>query len=236
MKIEDVEGIGPTFAQKLQAAGVNTTDDLLDRGGTKAGRASLASASGLTETQLLEWVNHADLMRINGVGLGVRRPARSRRRRLVRRAGAAERGEPRPDVPGARRRAAELDSPDPVRGDGREVDRRGEVDGVRRRPLTAARGSPASRRPPGRAPQARILAPRAHATSWTDLTGSMARNRARSAQFSRPASNTCRQTCRKTSHVLAPRESVRRGGGEFKRPAGTAGRCRCEGLPLCLDG
>ena len=68
MKIEDVEGIGPIFAQKLQAAGVNTTDDLLDRGGTKAGRASLASASGLTETQLLEWVNHADLMRINGVG------------------------------------------------------------------------------------------------------------------------------------------------------------------------
>ena len=68
MKIEDVEGIGPVFAQKLQAAGVNTTDDLLDRGGTKAGRASLASASGLTETQLLEWVNHADLMRINGVG------------------------------------------------------------------------------------------------------------------------------------------------------------------------
>ena len=68
MKIEDVEGIGPIFAQKLQAAGVSTTDDLLDRGGTKAGRASLASASGLTETQLLEWVNHADLMRINGVG------------------------------------------------------------------------------------------------------------------------------------------------------------------------
>ena len=68
MKIEDVEGIGPIFAQKLQAAGVNTTDDLLERGGNQAGRASLASASGLTETQLLEWVNHADLMRINGVG------------------------------------------------------------------------------------------------------------------------------------------------------------------------
>ena len=68
MKIEDVEGIGPIFAQKLQAAGVNTTDELLDRGGSKAGRARLASASGLTETQLLEWVNHADLMRISGVG------------------------------------------------------------------------------------------------------------------------------------------------------------------------
>jgi predicted flap endonuclease-1-like 5' DNA nuclease len=68
MKIEDVEGIGPVFAEKLKAAGVATTDDLLDRGGSKAGRASLASASGLTETQLLEWVNHADLMRISGVG------------------------------------------------------------------------------------------------------------------------------------------------------------------------
>ena len=68
MEVEDVEGIGPIFAQKLKAAGVNTTDDLLDRGGSKSGRASLASASGLTETQLLEWVNHADLMRINGVG------------------------------------------------------------------------------------------------------------------------------------------------------------------------
>ena len=68
MKIEDVEGIGPVFAQKLKAAGVDTTDELLDRGGSKSGRANLAAASGLTETQLLEWVNHADLMRLNGVG------------------------------------------------------------------------------------------------------------------------------------------------------------------------
>jgi predicted flap endonuclease-1-like 5' DNA nuclease len=68
MKIEDVEGIGPVFAQKLQAAGVNATDELLARGGSKSGRANLAAASGLTETQLLEWVNHADLMRLNGVG------------------------------------------------------------------------------------------------------------------------------------------------------------------------
>jgi predicted flap endonuclease-1-like 5' DNA nuclease len=68
MKIQDVEGIGPVFAQKLQAAGVDTTDELLARGGSKSGRANLAAASGLTETQLLEWVNHADLMRLNGVG------------------------------------------------------------------------------------------------------------------------------------------------------------------------
>ena len=68
MKIQDVEGIGPVFAEKLKAAGVDTTDELLARGGSKSGRANLSAASGLTETQLLEWVNHADLMRINGVG------------------------------------------------------------------------------------------------------------------------------------------------------------------------
>ena len=68
MKIQDVEGIGPVFAEKLKAAGVDTTDELLERGGSKSGRANLAAASGLTETQLLEWVNHADLMRLNGVG------------------------------------------------------------------------------------------------------------------------------------------------------------------------
>jgi predicted flap endonuclease-1-like 5' DNA nuclease len=68
MKIQDVEGIGPVFAEKLKAAGVDTTDELLERGGSSAGRASLAAASGITEKELLEWVNHTDLMRLNGVG------------------------------------------------------------------------------------------------------------------------------------------------------------------------
>jgi predicted flap endonuclease-1-like 5' DNA nuclease len=68
MKIEDVEGIGPTFAAKLTAAGVATTDDLLDRGATAAGRDKLSEATGISERMLLEWVNHADLMRIDGVG------------------------------------------------------------------------------------------------------------------------------------------------------------------------
>jgi predicted flap endonuclease-1-like 5' DNA nuclease len=68
MKIQDVEGIGPAFADRLKAAGVDTTDELLQRGGNSAGRANLAAASGITEKQLLEWVNHADLMRLDGVG------------------------------------------------------------------------------------------------------------------------------------------------------------------------
>jgi predicted flap endonuclease-1-like 5' DNA nuclease len=68
LKIIDIEGIGPAFAEKLQAAGCQTTDDLLRAGATKAGRASLAAQTGINEGMILEWVNAADLMRINGVG------------------------------------------------------------------------------------------------------------------------------------------------------------------------
>ena len=68
MKIEEVEGIGPGFAQKLMAAGVATTDALLEQAGSSAGRDKLSEATGISEKQLLEWVNHDDLMRINGVG------------------------------------------------------------------------------------------------------------------------------------------------------------------------
>jgi predicted flap endonuclease-1-like 5' DNA nuclease len=68
MKIEDVEGIGPAWAEKLVAAGVKSTDDLLMAGGSSSGRERLEAATGISSKRLLEWVNHVDLMRINGVG------------------------------------------------------------------------------------------------------------------------------------------------------------------------
>jgi predicted flap endonuclease-1-like 5' DNA nuclease len=68
MKIEDVEGIGPTYAGKLGAAGVTSTDDLLERGAKPGGRQALEEATGIAHSLILEWVNHVDLMRINGVG------------------------------------------------------------------------------------------------------------------------------------------------------------------------
>ncbi|HEY7131880.1 MAG TPA: DUF4332 domain-containing protein [Candidatus Limnocylindrales bacterium] len=67
MNIVDVEGIGPAYAEKLSSAGVGTTEALLERGGTAAGRSALAAATGIPEALLLEWVNHVDLMRISGV-------------------------------------------------------------------------------------------------------------------------------------------------------------------------
>jgi predicted flap endonuclease-1-like 5' DNA nuclease len=68
MKIEDVEGIGPAWAEKLTAAGVQTTDDLLMAGGSAGGRDRLEAATGISGKRILEWVNHVDLMRIRGVG------------------------------------------------------------------------------------------------------------------------------------------------------------------------
>lgn len=67
-KIEDIEGIGPAYAAKLQEAGVNTVEALLEEGGAPAGRKDLAEKIGINPALILEWVNHADLYRIHGVG------------------------------------------------------------------------------------------------------------------------------------------------------------------------
>ena len=67
-KIEEVEGIGPEFGNKLRDVDIQTTDDLLRRCGDKKGREGVSTETGISEKHLLEWVNLADLMRINGVG------------------------------------------------------------------------------------------------------------------------------------------------------------------------
>lgn len=67
-KIIDIEGIGPKYAEKLQAAGIKTSADLLEKGKTVKGRKELAEATGISGKRILTWVNHCDLYRINGVG------------------------------------------------------------------------------------------------------------------------------------------------------------------------
>ena len=67
-KIDTIEGIGPTYAGKLTEAGIETVEAFLERGASRAGRAGIAEATGLSEKQVLKWVNMADLMRIKGVG------------------------------------------------------------------------------------------------------------------------------------------------------------------------
>lgn len=67
-KIEEIEGIGGTYGEKLSGAGIATTEGLLEACGTPAGRKSLAESAEISEKMLLTWANMADLMRINGVG------------------------------------------------------------------------------------------------------------------------------------------------------------------------
>jgi predicted flap endonuclease-1-like 5' DNA nuclease len=67
-KLEYVEGIGPAYAEKLQAVGINNVLDLLHRGATRKGRLELVEATGITGKLILRWVNHADLYRVKGVG------------------------------------------------------------------------------------------------------------------------------------------------------------------------
>lgn len=66
--IDAIQGMGHRFATKLRKAGVRTTEALLKRGERRSGRKQLAEATGLTEKQILEWVNRADLMRVKGIG------------------------------------------------------------------------------------------------------------------------------------------------------------------------
>ncbi|MFN9458864.1 MAG: DUF4332 domain-containing protein [Acidobacteriota bacterium] len=68
MKIEEIEGVGPAYAVKLAEAGVATVESLLEQGGAAKGRAALAEKTGISEKLILRWVNHADLIRIKGVG------------------------------------------------------------------------------------------------------------------------------------------------------------------------
>jgi predicted RNA-binding protein with RPS1 domain len=66
--LEYVEGIGPAYAEKLQAIGINTTDELLQAGASVSGRNELIEKTGISGSLILTWINHCDLFRINGVG------------------------------------------------------------------------------------------------------------------------------------------------------------------------
>ena len=66
--IEEIEGIGPVYAEKLTAAGIKTTAQLLDAAKAPKGRKDLAATTGIDESRILKWTNHADLMRIKGIG------------------------------------------------------------------------------------------------------------------------------------------------------------------------
>jgi predicted flap endonuclease-1-like 5' DNA nuclease len=66
--IETIEGIGPTYGNKLRNSGVKVVEDLLRAGSTRSRRRILANKVGVASATLLKWVYRADFFRIKGIG------------------------------------------------------------------------------------------------------------------------------------------------------------------------
>lgn len=64
----DILGIGPAYEAKLKAQGIKRVNQLLQALATRRQRAELAELTGISGKLLLRWANHADLMRVTGVG------------------------------------------------------------------------------------------------------------------------------------------------------------------------
>nr|WP_321463311.1 DUF4332 domain-containing protein [uncultured Cohaesibacter sp.] len=66
--IAKIEGIGPTYAEKLKLVGITNTNKYLDKAKDAAGRKAIEEETGIDHARILKWANMADLMRIKGVG------------------------------------------------------------------------------------------------------------------------------------------------------------------------
>lgn len=67
-RLSEIEGIGVVHCEKLMSVGIRSVEQLLDYCGKRNARAALAGHTGISENLVLNWVNRADLSRINGVG------------------------------------------------------------------------------------------------------------------------------------------------------------------------
>lgn len=66
-KVSDIEGIGPAYSTKLNSIGINTVDELLEKGKTAKGRQEIEAQTGIDHKRVLDWVGMADLFRVKGI-------------------------------------------------------------------------------------------------------------------------------------------------------------------------
>jgi hypothetical protein len=67
--VREIKAMTSEAAAKLRELEIETVSDLHARAGTSSERSSLAKQLGVELGQLTEWVNRADLMRLDGVGV-----------------------------------------------------------------------------------------------------------------------------------------------------------------------
>lgn len=67
-KISEIKGLDADIQVKLETAKVLFIEDLLKETDTPAKRSALAKQLGIESAKLTDWINRADLMRLNGVG------------------------------------------------------------------------------------------------------------------------------------------------------------------------
>lgn len=67
-EIETIEGIGPTYGNRLRRIGIRVVEDLLRAGSTKKKRRELSKELGISSKTLLKWVYRADFFRLKGIG------------------------------------------------------------------------------------------------------------------------------------------------------------------------
>lgn len=63
-----IRGIAPNLATSMKAKGVKNSAQFLDQAKTPKARAALAAAHGVSDKEILELANRADLARVKGIG------------------------------------------------------------------------------------------------------------------------------------------------------------------------
>ena len=66
--LETIEGIGGIYADKLKEQGINTCEELLEKGKTPEGRKAIEDSTEIGHAFILKWVNRSDLARVKGIG------------------------------------------------------------------------------------------------------------------------------------------------------------------------
>jgi hypothetical protein len=67
-KIGEIKDLDPGMQARLEQSHIHTVEDLLKETITPQQRATLAKQLNVNPSQLTDWINRADLMRLKGVG------------------------------------------------------------------------------------------------------------------------------------------------------------------------